>query len=86
LRRLDAALRLAVALLGTWPLTTLLLSLLVRGVLGGAPAAEALAPVLLVPCWLIACCTCMVARSGVRATGWVALTTAAAALLLHLAT
>lgn len=79
--RLDATLRVLVALLGTIPLTVLALSLFSRAVFGGTALAEVLALLLLVPVWITACSICLASASGLRVTAWVAALTAAAALL-----
>jgi hypothetical protein len=84
LQKLDAALRITVALVGTFPMTAMVLSVIVHGVFGGSDLWVALAPVLLLPCWLVASSVLLVVESGVRAAGWVALVTAGAAVLLHL--
>ena len=81
--KLDTALRVTVALVGTLPMTVLLLSLIARGLFAGSQLAEALMPVLLLPCWLAASSVCLVAERGTRLTAWVAGITAAAALLLR---
>jgi hypothetical protein len=86
LPRLDATARVLVALLGTMPLTVLLVALFCRGVLGGTPRSEILALLLLIPVWIAACSVCLVFSSGLRVTAWVAGLTALAALLLRLTT
>lgn len=83
LLRLDALLRIVVALFGTIPMTVLLLSLLLR-VLCSPPVAEALAAVLFFPCWLTAISLAWVVTRGVKLTAWVAAISAASWLLLGL--
>lgn len=84
--RLDATLRVLVALLGTVPLTVLLLSLFSHLVLGGTPLSQILALLLLIPVWIAACSICLIFSSGVRVAAWVTALTVAAALISRLAT
>lgn len=83
LSKLDALLRILVALFGTIPMTALLLSLLLR-LACSAPVAEALAAVLFFPCWITAISVAWVVTRGVKLTAWVAGISAASWLLLHL--
>lgn len=83
LHKLDVTLRVIASIAGTLPMTIMLLSLISRGLLGSSGLGEALVLVLVLPCWLSACCVCIVAKSGVRVAAGIALITVAASLLLR---
>jgi hypothetical protein len=83
LHKLDVTLRVLASIVGTLPMTVLLLSLISRGLWGSSGLGEALVLVLVLPCWLSVCCVCIVAKSGVRVAAGIALVTVAASLLLR---
>lgn len=82
LAKCGSLLRGAVALVGTIPMTVLLLTALLRA-LCSPPVAEALAAVLFFPCWLTALCLAWVAPRGVTLAAWVAAISAASWLALR---
>lgn len=83
LRKLDAVLRVVVALLGTIPMTVLALSLGLR-LLCSPAMAEALAAVLFLPCWIAAISVAWVVSRGVKLATWVLAISAASWALLGL--
>lgn len=64
--RLDAALRVVAALLGTLPLAALVSVCLARHLPLSRDAAFAIAYVALIPTWITAMCLAFLARSGLR--------------------